>query len=719
MRKIFFTILALTLFFGAGAGSAMAYSANPALLEAWANDTIAGFSTSIKTSRTLPNSGIVINIDRPDGTRLVFDQITDKNGYAEMTLDNLHTKKAGIYSLAIALKDVGVNGKMNTFKVYPDQVSASESNVLIDKQTLRATGSDYSILNVVLTDKFGNPIANHQVNVISSRSGDKIEPYNSRDYTNANGSVMFKVSSVATGISTYSIYDSTNKIVLSKRVSILYSGGAAFSSSAFGAGLNNAGGNEYLFANTFGPDVFIASANSVSKFEFGEIPAEISKDSVISFSLGALDDKDQIIENYTGGVHFSITGGGLTDAILPDDYTFTATDMGKHIFAKALTFKKAGTYKLQVNDLMDPAVQDEIIVTVKDAGAGQISSSLIEIVNPVQGKYSSSAQAISGVSLPGSYVKIFDNNEEIGSATADLTGAFMFTTPPLSDGMHIIYAAAVNDKGVVLGISNKVAVEIDTTPAAIDSVMLMPDKDISMGSPVLITVVTEPNMTRVAVVIGGGDIVDLESVANMPGTYQGSFQAPAKSGTYGIDIVLTDTLGNEKSYENQKSFNVTEVSAIRPSDVTGLKAFPGNGKVALVWNAATDAKGIARYTVYFGSDLKSMVNAVNTKNSSTTWYVPNLKNGVRYFFAVKAVNKDGNDSAKPSNVVFAAPDENAVDASFPSSLDDETSILYDNFDGYAGTSETGPASAIVFGISGLAGAAAFVWRRRRGRTGSI
>lgn len=700
MRKIVLAFLAFLMVFGSGFNYAFAARiSDPAAPEAWANDTIAGFSTSIKTSRTFPNKNFLITVERPDSTKLILQAETDANGYAEIELDNLHTKKAGIYSLT-----VGVSDKTNTFKVYPDQVSSSESDVLVDKQTLKPS-RDYATLNVVLTDKFNNPIANHQVNVISSRPGDKIEALTGRDYTDANGSVMFKISADTSGISTYSVYDATNKTVLDKRISVLYTGNT----------IGNVGGNEYLFANSFGPELLAVAAGPAAKFEFGEIPEEINTNSVISFSLSALDSQDNVVSNYLGAVHFSAIGGGITDVVLPDDYKFTATDMGKHTFAKALTFKKAGTYKLQVNDLDDPTLQGETTVIVKTSGANQTQSSLISITNPVPGKYSANAQSVSGTSLPGSDVKIFDNNEEIGTASANSTGAFSFTTPPLADGVHILYAAAVNDKGVVLGISNKVTVEIDTTPAAIDSITLMPDKDISMGSPVMITVVTEPNMTRVSVVIDG-NITDLESVEGMPGTYRGSFQAPTKSGNYGIDVVLTDNLNNEKTYEKQKSFNVTETSSIRPSDVIGLRAFAGNEKVTLTWNPATDARGIAYYTVYFGSDPKSMVNAVNTLDSSTTWYVPNLKNETTYYFAVKAVNKDGNDSAKASAVVVSRPSEDAGPAPFGVAPDEESILedvyFEDEYEEGEETAETGPAAIVVFGISGLAAAASFIFRKR-------
>jgi len=677
--------------------------------EAWATDTIAGFDTTIKTSRTLPNTDLIINLDRPDNTRLIFNQTTDSNGYSEFKLDGFHIKKAGVYTLSVTLKNTGATGRKNTFKVYPDQVSETASKVLIDKQVLRPNSKDYAILNIVLTDKYDNPIVNHQINVISSRTSDSIEPFSNRDYTNANGSVMFKVSSNTSGISVYSVYDATNKIVLDKRISVLYSGGS----------IGAVGGNEDLFTNVFGPEILIAqqnqqNTNPVYMFKFEDIPDQLNINSVANFSLSAVDSNGAIVNNYTGTVHFSVEGDNSNDIVLPNDYTFSAVDMGKHTFSNALTFKKSGTFKIQASDLKNPDVKGEVILTVNNlANPSPPSDANISITNPVSGKYNVNTHVVSGTTMPGSDVKIFDNNEEIGKVSSDANGGFSFTTPPLSDGSHVIYAAAINDKGTILGISNKINLEIDTTPAAIDSVTLLPEKDISKGSPVVITVVTEPNMARVAALIDGKETVELQPVDGKPGTYQGSFQAPPASGTYNIDILMKDSLNNESSYKNQKSFNVTDASALKPSDVTGLKAFPGNSRVTLVWNPATDAAGIDHYRIYFGTDPKSMTNVVDTFGASPTWYIPNLPNGTTMYFAVKAINKDGNDSQNPSAVVSATPSENAGPTPFGGNLNENLldNSLFDEEGNY--DTETGPESAVIFLISGLGAAGAFLAMRKR------
>src|SRR5262249_25881750 len=64
-------------------------------------------------------------------------------------------------------------------------------------------------------------------------------------------------------------------------------------------------------------------------------------------TVQALNDLGDPVPGYTGTVHFT-SGDGR--AVLPADYTFTATDAGSHTFH--VTLKTAGTKSVTVADLM-------------------------------------------------------------------------------------------------------------------------------------------------------------------------------------------------------------------------------------------------------------------------------------------------------------------------------------------------------------------------------
>lgn len=98
-----------------------------------------------------------------------------------------------------------------------------------------------------------------------------------------------------------------------------------------------------------------------------------------------------------------------------------------------------------------------------------------------------------------------------------------------------------------------------------------------------------------------------------------------------------------------------------PSTVEHVQALPGDGQVSLTWDAATDDLGVQGYNVYTG--LKSVetdggtYTLGSTDAGDTSSYVMNhLTNGVTYYFAVKAYDADGNESAAYSKEVSATPE---------------------------------------------------------------
>lgn len=105
----------------------------------------------------------------------------------------------------------------------------------------------------------------------------------------------------------------------------------------------------------------------------------------------------------------------------------------------------------------------------------------------------------------------------------------------------------------------------------------------------------------------------------------------------------------------------SEDSSSAPSEVENLVAYPGDGQVTLNWDAATDNTGVDGYTVYTGLDsydARGSYNLGTTDVGDTTSYVmDNLTNGMTYYFAVKAYDDEGNDSASYSNEVDATPEE--------------------------------------------------------------
>jgi SdrD B-like domain len=73
----------------------------------------------------------------------------------------------------------------------------------------------------------------------------------------------------------------------------------------------------------------------------------------------ALDSSNQVVTGYTGTVHFTSSDGA---ASLPGDFTFSASDNGKHQFA--ITFATAGNDTVTATDTATGAISGSGVVSV-------------------------------------------------------------------------------------------------------------------------------------------------------------------------------------------------------------------------------------------------------------------------------------------------------------------------------------------------------------------
>ena len=74
-------------------------------------------------------------------------------------------------------------------------------------------------------------------------------------------------------------------------------------------------------------------------------PSTANPGTGFNIAVTALDLYDNVVDGYTGTVHFASTDGG---AVLPSNYSFTPGDYGSRIFSA--TLNNAGTHTITVND---------------------------------------------------------------------------------------------------------------------------------------------------------------------------------------------------------------------------------------------------------------------------------------------------------------------------------------------------------------------------------
>ena len=406
-------ILALSLLISPLAGAVSSSS-----IELETIDTVAGYSALVRLSNAPGNCDAEVKLEKPDGGEVAFPVSVDEDGMAKMDIEGYYTKKAGEYQVMGRCTNRNENySAAETFRVYADEVSSSVSEVDMDKKTAAADGNTPVNIAVYLKDRYGNPIAKHNVNLIAGRLGDEVILI-SNNYTDNQGKIIFNVYSQESGVASFIVYDETDNTTLNDRPEIaFYESQSQF--AAMGGYSDNV-----LFASS-------STSGPVSYLEIEELSETVSVGELLNFKVIAYDDQKNAAMDYTGEVRFSSSDNNAT---LPKDYEFQAEDQGSHTFSLSLSFKTSGTQTLTVTDLDDNEIYGEIEIEVGNKSTGNSSTSGsgssssdnndLQILTPLPGTYSADTLTFTGNAPYGTTVKILDNEEEIGTTEATVSDDF-------------------------------------------------------------------------------------------------------------------------------------------------------------------------------------------------------------------------------------------------------------------------------------------------------
>jgi len=596
-------------------------------------------------------------------------------------------------------------------------VSDELSEISPEEQVVRI-GRDQGEIEVTVRDSNGTPIFGDVLTLVSSRDSDTVP---SAKMTDEDGIAIFNVNSNEAGVSTYSVFDLTKNKVLTARAKIVYfvstdqifgsTQASVQTSTQTSAPISSQtspyGANIFTDQNAVVGHAVGASSGAVSYLAFKDLPQAVSAGQTISFTLSAMDQSAQIAMEYAGTVHFAVTSGAVASVKLPSDYTFGITDAGTHTFSLSLSFNTPGTYIIEARDTIDSELFGTLTVAV--TGTSGTSSDLITLSNPVPGTFANKTQVVSGIATPGAKLKIYDNNAEIGSATADSTGNFMFVTTTMNEGDHEIFVAIVNDGGTIIASSSKIKFKIDTTPPVFERLEFSP-ASATASSEVEARVYAEANLPKVVLQLAGGTY---ELIDSGNGYYSAKFKAPATAGDYLSNVTLTDALGNQTKKEKETALKVglqgatgigevagtTSVQTV--GDVTNLKAYSTDHKVILKWDAPKTGNPVKFYRVFYGIAANDMKYAVDTWNADTTWYIPDLRNDTTYYFAVVAVGNGGEISSHVSNVGTGIPGTSTY---LPPEVLNGTAGAEQLAEMPTDASQSGPEIAFLFALAGLGGA---------------
>ncbi len=655
-------------------------------------NAVAGYGTTLTVTGMDSYQPLLYILSNPSGQQNTFNGYTDGNGSASYHVDETYLRIAGIYRVQAVETSGKLATKIGMFTVYPDQTSAQTSQFQISKTNVSVGAYDFALAKIRVMDSLGNPIPQHFVQIVSDRSTDMIKPYVDQQYsTNDQGEITYALTSREVGTSRYTAFDLTAQTRIGSTLAIQYTRGGVSSTPSPVQG-------SFLQASVLGVggDGLIAdatpNAGPAYSFSFEQIPANIKANQPIDFTVTAYDISQKVASGYLGTVHFSALGNNNVYVSFPQDYTFTPSDLGKHVFPLSLQFQQEGTYQLQVQDTQKQTLLGITTVVVKggttDTGN---NNSVVSITSPSPGSYSSNIQTISGTAPAGKDVKIYDNNEEIGTVVSSLKSQFEYTTQPLSDGPHEFAAISVDQKGVVIGSSSKVSITINTKPPALQKVELVPGFSLTPNVPVQVLVTSDPHMKSLILDINGSQATLTED-QNQPGLYMGSFASPTTAGSYDLHFLITDALNNQSSVVYEQKLVVSPDAAESLKAVSNVKTEPGAYKITLSWtDAENPVASVKNYKIFYGISPTDLSSSAETVGNVKTWYIPNLQNGVTYYFGIVAVDQSGNFGAGGTLAVGTPQDPAAIKGGLPAA---DTLIGSDAVRG-----ETGPEVLWLFPLS--------------------
>lgn len=627
MKQIVRILLVLAI--SVSASCATAYAA----VSVSALDTVANFGTVMKASGLAAGADVDFVVTKPDGSVYEIKKIADQSGRASVNLPENETRMAGAYAVA-----VNGSGATSVFRVFPGEMNPQKSSVYTDKSSVAADGIRYAKLTVRIVDDFGNPLESHEIKLVSSRNTDRILENSAT--TDGSGLASFLVFSQYPGVSSFTATDGSAQTTIFSRATITFVRSRDTALKAIGGDPQTV-----LLAQ--------AGGQSVAQFGIENMSATLNTNETTSFRVKAVDSSGSVVSSYVGTIIFSSTD---PNAQLPNPYTFLAADQGQKTFELALTFRTPGSQRLIVQQQNNALVKGEKAVEVTAPGGA--NGGLVRITKPATGTYRVNTLEVAGEANPNDKVKIFDNGQQITEVQANASGRFSYTTSLLTDGQHTFHAES---SGIQ---SSPVTITIDSTPAQIEQVNISKNA-LGPGESFNISVHSDPDLDSIQATVG--DLaIDLQQDPQDPGVYAGTIAAPAQDGEYTVSVILTDRIGNVsqaaeigkiKVDSNLKGGNTLSFNV--PSKVQGVVAVPGNGLIALAWQAANAQSGIVQYRIYYGTDPTHPNLVANTKDSKTSWYIPNLQNGMKYYFQVVGIDANGNEGDNLSDTVNSTPSASA------------------------------------------------------------
>jgi len=503
--------------------------------------------------------------------------------------------------------DVYFGGDKSVETATNTEISGTKSSIRINDE-IGYVGEDYSIVTVTLRDTIGTAIAGKRVNLISSRATDEIIVV--RATTSSNGEAVFSVVAKEEGVSALTAIEQSSGTTLVERPRIVF--------------LQKAGGigGNYLRSDVLeGEEENEALAGELKL----ELPDDITINSPIDIVVSVVDNSDTLIESFVGTVSFESED---ESAILPKSYTFTEVDRGSHVFANAVTFTTTGEKSISVTTDDLSVAGSSIAISI----AGEIIDVEAPVItSPIENDLLSGTIKLLGFAESNLNLAVFVDDEFATEGESDTDGRFLIEVD-LPDGEYKIAVSILNADDTVGAISEPVNIEIDQTAPTIDQIILNPDGQIFLGTPLVVSIQSETDLADAQIKIGSQFIGLKESET---GSYSAEINFE-EVGDYSLDFELIDRAGNLSEFPEATVVSVLPNITIATET---LRTTAKDSRVDLRWNPPSNSDEIKNYEINYGRSPADLNQKYITTDNRTAWYISELTNGTTYYFEINSFDE--------------------------------------------------------------------------------
>ena len=601
-----------------------------------ANDSIAGLGTDINVSEVTDESTLYIL--PPYGNEMIREVEAD----GRIHIAGKDLQEAGIYTVSLENADELIGETQ--FEVLPESIDLANSAIQAEVDSLDLTVEDELEVIVILRDRYGNPLSNRSVQLISSRKDDVIEQIT--EETDELGEQIFSVFMSKPGDVSLRALDILSGNVLESELriqAISYPAGSKATSWVGGYAQPQYPQYQYpTYGNTYAPQPYYdnrlvgnvagrALYGQVTQFDIVEkfivdAPPQMKANLDESITITAIDRNGQIVEDFTGTVQLASTD---PNAILPSfgSVTFVGSDLGRKMLVLGLRFVTPGEHILYAQDSADPSITGEAIINVQ--GETPITpSQTIEVTSPKQDALVNSLEVELEGNGPSFVNLIVTGGDEDAFGETDASGDFTITVrlnPTQTDHtLRVRDESGQNDSG-------NIRLKMDISPPEVTKFSFTPVNPKEEEDILVVVEVQEDNGVLDTISMRINETVyDLDPVVSASGTYQKLFSLDT-AGNYQPALTVIDGAGNTTEIVGN-----IEVGGKDLPQVQNVQAEAKASAAFIQWGFVSTDNPIDGYRIYVGESPTNFIYTLDTEPTTNAATVAGLKPASTYYFAITA-----------------------------------------------------------------------------------